>query len=41
MLLHLLQLYSEEGLKVNDAIEVVGVLSVDPSLAEFNAEHGE
>ena len=36
------QVYDEENdLKVNDVIEVVGVLSVDPSMAEFTSDHDE
>ena len=29
-------MYAEDGgLKVNDVVEVVGILSIDPSMAEF------
>jgi hypothetical protein len=35
----LLQIYDDiDQFKVNDVVEFVGVLSVDPSLAQFNQE---
>ena len=38
----LFQVYEEDsGLKVNDVIEVVGILSMDPSMAEFGRDQAE
>ena len=31
----------DSGLKVNDMIEVVGILSTDPSMAEFANDQAE